>query len=285
MNGKKNFFSLLTPNSSSFLTQQEIFWLASHALGLSSSQLMTRENFSSDEISKINSLLKRREAHEPLQYIMGVADFYGRDFEIGSGVLIPRQDTETLIEAVKKIFSPEEKFIFLDWGTGSGCIAITLLLEFQNSFAYMLEASPSAMFYAEKNLSRFYVRNRAEIKSSLNLHEKNFDLIISNPPYISSGEIENLMPEVRDYEPLQALDGGEDGMDFYKLIFSQAKEYLKPGGFLIFEAGNAEQVRELKNFDENFVFTEQIFDAGNFPRALIFRFREQNMSMKFNISP
>ncbi|MBR2208614.1 MAG: hypothetical protein IJ859_07375, partial [Synergistaceae bacterium] len=138
----KNIFSLLTPNSS--LLTHEVFWLASYALGLSSSELMARKNFSADEIAKINVLIKRREAHEPLQYIMGVADFYGRDFEVGPDVLIPRHDTETLIEAAKKIFPKDAKFIFLDWGTGSGCIAITLLLEFHNSFAYMLDASPEA---------------------------------------------------------------------------------------------------------------------------------------------
>ena len=266
----KSLFSLLTPNSSPLT--HEFFWLASHALNLTTSQLMTRENFSQDEISKIETLIKRRENHEPLQYIMGVADFYGSDFEVGSGVLIPRHDTETLIDAVKEIFPADSKFNFLDWGTGSGCIAITLLLEFKNSFAFMLEASPAAVSYAEKNLARFDVRERAKIISSLDFQKK-FDIIISNPPYIPTKEIENLMPEVKDYEPILALDGGEDGMDFYKLIFQQAKKILKPGGYLILEAGDLEQVQKLKNLDFDFVFTKQILDSGNFPRALSFEKR------------
>ena len=145
----------------------EFLWLASCALGLSSSQIMAREKFSDGEIEKINSLIERRKNHEPLQYIMGVADFYGRDFEVGPGVLIPRHDTETLIEAAKKYFSPEKKFTFLDWGTGSGCIAITLLLEFKNSFAVMLEKSHDAIYYAKKNLERFNLKDRAEIISEI----------------------------------------------------------------------------------------------------------------------
>ena len=256
-------------SGSSFLNGQEFLWLASYALGLGNAELMARENFSDEEISKINALISRRKNHEPLQYIMGVADFYGRDFEVNSGVLIPRHDTETLIEAAKKVFKPDEKFVFLDWGTGSGCIAITLLLEFQNSFAYMLDASPEAVKCAEKNLARFNVQDRAKLISSLNLDEKIFDLIISNPPYIPSGEIKNLMPEVRDFEPVLALDGGTDGMDFYKIIFAQSEKILKPEGFLILEAGDLNQVQELKSLNENFNFYGEVYDAGNFPRALI----------------
>lgn len=265
--GLRNKKTLLTPNSS--LLTHEFLWLASYALDLSSSQIMAREKFSDDEITKINALIERRNNHEPLQYIMGVADFYGRDFEVGEGVLIPRHDTETLIEAAKKYFSPEKKFTFLDWGTGSGCIAITLLLEFRNSSAVMLEKSDKAKNYAKKNLERFNLTDRAEIISEI--LEKNFDLIISNPPYIPSHEIKNLMPEVKDYEPELALDGGIDGMNFYKLIFSQAKNILKSNGYIILETGNLEQVKALKNFDEIFIFENEFLDGGNFPRCLVLR--------------
>ena len=129
--------------------------MTAHALGLSTTQILARKEFSQNEIEKINSLISRREAGEPLQYIMGEADFYGRDFIVGEGVLIPRHDTETLIEGVKKYFAPEEKFSFLDFGTGSGCIAITILLEFKNSFAYMIEKSDKALTFAKKNLERY----------------------------------------------------------------------------------------------------------------------------------
>lgn len=258
-------------NTQKIIMNHELLWLASYALDLTTSQLMARESFSPDEISKIDSLIERRKAHEPLQYIMGVADFYGRDFEVNPGVLIPRHDTETLIEATKKIFPTDSEIVFLDWGTGSGCVAITLLLEFPRSFAYMLDTSPAAIDCSEKNLARFDVRERAkiirEIDSSLEL-----DLVISNPPYIPSREIKNLMPEVKDYEPVIALDGGVDGMDFYKKIFIQAQHVLKDGGYVIFESGDEKQVSMLKTLDEKFVFVNQVLDSGNFPRALTFKF-------------
>ena len=266
--GLKKYF--LPP--ASYLLTQENLWLASYALGLDVASLMARESFSEDEIKKINSLIKRRENHEPLQYIMGVADFYSRDFEVGSGVLIPRHDTETLIEAVKKNFLPEENFTFLDWGTGSGCIAVTILLEYKNSFAFMLEKSPDAIKYAKKNLQKFNLNDRAKIISDIDI--KNLDLIISNPPYIPSDEIKNLMPEVKDYEPVLALDGGTDGMNFYKLIFSQAENILKINGYIILETGNLEQVNKLKNLNENFIFESEFLDYGNFPRCLVFKRRK-----------
>ena len=204
-----------------------------------------------------------------MQYIMGEADFYGRDFEVGEGVLIPRHDTETLIEAVKKYFKPEQKFSFLDFGTGSGCIAITILLEFENSFAYMIEKSKEALKFAEKNLSRYKLNDRAKI----NFEPKQIDLIISNPPYIPSKEISELDPTVRDYEPHLALDGGIDGMDFYKLILKSAMKMLKSNGYIIFETGNIEQVKFFRNLKDEFVFEDEIFDLGNFPRCVILKRR------------
>ena len=244
--------------------EQETLWLISHALGVNHSEVFTRQSFSDDEISRIEAVISRREAHEPLQYILGEADFYGRDFYVGPGVLIPRHDTETLIDGVKKIYAPDEKFCFLDWGTGSGCIAITILLKFRNSHALMLERSPEAANYARKNLSRYNLEARTEIISRV---VENFDLIISNPPYIPSSEINGLEVDVRDYEPHEALDGGQDGMKFYAEIFALSK----PGGYIILETGNINQVQALKSFHDEFEFVSEIFDAGNFPRCLIFK--------------
>ena len=270
-------------------------------MGLSTTQILARKEFSQNEIEKINSLISRREAGEPLQYIMGEADFYGRDFIVGEGVLIPRHDTETLIEGVKKYFAPEEKFSFLDFGTGSGCIAITILLEFKNSFAYMIEKSDKALTFAKKNLERYGftpyrdspsvsarhlpVNGEAECKESpLNkgrcqfidreVKKSTIDLIISNPPYIPSGEISKLDRTVKDFEPSMALDGGTDGTDFYKMILSMAMKILKSKGYIIFEMGNLNQINIVKNFSDDFVFVDEIFDTGNFPRCLILRRRD-----------
>lgn len=238
----------------------------SYALGITHSALLSRNNFSPEEAARIEAVISRRELGEPLQYILGQEEFYGREFYVGSGALIPRHDTETLIEAVKSCFAPEDAFAFVDWGTGTGCIALTLLLEFPNAFAYMLDTSTEALAYARQNISRYGL----ETRTALNRLPTSCRLIISNPPYIPSGEIAGLMRSVRDYEPRIALDGGEDGMKFYGEIFALATKILQQDGYIILETGNMNQVQALKN---RFVFVKEIFDAGNFPRALVFRRR------------
>ena len=247
---------------------QESVWLMSFALGVNTSQVLARSEFSHADLAKIDSVITRRENGEPLQYITGEADFYARDFYVGPGVLIPRHDTETLIQAVMRHIPRDETFTFIDWGTGSGCIAITLLLEYPNSFAYMLEASPKAADFARKNLQRYGLTDRAEILAepeSLPACE----LLISNPPYIPSGEIAGLARDVRDFEPHSALDGGSDGMTFYREIFSLAHE--KQCRYIVLETGSINQVESLKTLTSEFTFCDEVLDGGNFPRCLVFR--------------
>lgn len=257
------------PNS-----KQEALWITAHALGVNNAEIFARDNFSADEERKIDALISRRVIdREPLQYILGEADFYGRDFRVGKGVLIPRADTETLIEGVKRCFDVDDEFYFLDWGTGSGCIAVTILLEFPKSYGYMLDISGEALSYARENLSRYGVNKRAEIIGKVSGVPDPLDLIISNPPYIPSGEIDRLMREVKEHEPHTALDGGADGMKYYREIFCLAAAKLKRGGYIIFETGNLNQVEALKNFycSVEFETVDVIDDGGNFPRCLILR--------------
>ena len=247
---------------------QESVWLMSFALGVNTSQLLARSEFSPSDLAKIENVIARREAGEPFQYITGEADFYARDFHVGQGVLIPRHDTETLIQGVLRHFPREETFTFTDWGTGSGCIAITLLLEFPHSFSYMLEASPKAAEFARMNLQRYGLTDRAELLSepeSLPACE----LLISNPPYIPSREIDGLAREVRDFEPHSALDGGEDGMKFYREIFALAGE--KQCRYIVLETGSLNQVESLKTLSSEFTCCDEILDGGSFPRCLVFR--------------
>ena len=250
--------------------EREVIWLACHALGISEAEFFTRESFSHSEISRIDELITRRESHEPLQYIISEADFFGRDFRVGSGVLIPRHDTEVLVEAALEIFRGKSGVKFLDWGTGSGCIGLTLLLELGDSFAYLLEASSAAMSYARENVARYNLESR--VKFSYPENSESLDLIISNPPYIPTREICELMPEVRDFEPISALDGGVDGMDFYRLIFSDTCGFLKHGGYVILEIGDLNQYHEissLQNFSNGFRFVREFYDFGNFPRCVL----------------
>lgn len=252
---------------------QEALWLISHALGVSHSNILAKEEFSHDECEKIDALISRRIQGEPLQYILGEADFYGRDFHVGKGVLIPRRDTETLIEAMKFFAKPDESFYFSDWGTGSGCIAITIMLEFKNSFAYMIEQSNDAITYANHNLERYDLFHRAKIISCLEDANHKCRFIISNPPYIPSCEINGLMHSVRDYEPHSALDGGHDGMNFYRLIVNHSLRVLDDDGYIIFETGNMNQVHALESMSKDFMFLREFYDENNFPRCIVLRRR------------
>ena len=253
------------------MTEQEALWLTGYALGLNTSQVLARESFTPEEEAKIDAVLSRREAGEPLQYIMGVADFWGRDFCVGPGVLIPRHDTEALIEAVMRHVAHDEEFAFVDWGTGSGCIAITLLLEFPNSTAYMLEASKEASCYAARNIARWGVSERAHLTSRPEALAK-CRVMVSNPPYIPSGEIEGLMREVRDFEPHIALDGGEDGLVFYGEIFSLARRLECE--LVVLETGSMNQVEFLRRASREFELCDEVMDGGGFPRGLVFRRRQ-----------
>lgn len=252
---------------------QESLWLIEHALSLKHSVILARDSFSDDECAKIERVISRRIEGEPLQYIIGETEFYGRDFHIGRGVLIPRHDTETLIEAMKFIAKPDESFSFADWGTGSGCIAITILLEFPNSFAFMIDESDDALTYARMNLKRYNLTHRARIISRLENVNHKCRFIISNPPYIPSNEIDDLMKSVRDYEPRSALDGGHDGMDFYRLILSLSFNVLDDEGYLILETGNIVQVHALESMSDDFIFVREFYDSNDFPRCIVLRRR------------
>ena len=250
--------------------KQESLWIIGHALNIGSAEIFSGAEFSPDESRKIDALISRRINHEPLQYILGDTDFYGRDFFVGPGVLIPRHDTETLIDGVKRIFARDDSFAFLDWGTGSGCIGATILLEFPNSRGFLLDVSHDALTYARKNINRYGLNGRCEIITHKNFDAGQFDLIISNPPYIPSGEIPGLMDDVKNFEPHNALDGGNDGMTFYREIAALALNTLKSGGYIIFETGNLSQVNEIETFG-GFETVSKIFDTGNFPRCIILR--------------
>ena len=248
-------------------------WLKAYALGLSTAQVLAHSEFSPQEQAKIDSVFARRKNGEPFQYITGEADFYARDFLVGAGVLIPRHDTETLIQAVIKYIPRGEHFSFIDWGTGSGCIAVTLLLEFPHAFAYMVEASNLAADFARKNLQRYGLTDRAQLLADT-YSIPHCELLISNPPYIPSTEIAGLDREVKDFEPLSALDGGLDGLKYYNDIFALAHE--KHCRYLVLETGSRYQVEYCKSCSNTFTFCDEVFDNGCFPRAIVFRRSDVN---------
>lgn len=187
---------------------------------------------------KFVKIINKRRENYPLEYILNSADFYKRDFYVDERCLIPRWDTENLIEAVKEKSKNISNPKILEIGPGSGAISITLVLELKNAFITGADISKDALKVCNINLNKYQIDNVEFIYSNLfeNIKDK-YDIIISNPPYIKSEEMNSLQEEVKK-EPVLALDGGEDGLDFYKTISEESRDYLKKDGFLIFEIGH-----------------------------------------------
>lgn len=210
--------------------------------------LHMEDEVAEEQLSEYEIALRKRAEHVPLQYIVGEAEFMGLKFKVNSNVLIPRQDTETLVEEALKHLGNVGKPEILDMCTGSGCILLSLLLERQDACGTGVDVSPEALEVAKKNAGILKVENRAgfvesDLFSAPYFCEKGgkdsgkYDILISNPPYIATGEIETLMEEVRLHDPRKALDGMEDGLYFYRKITAEAGRYLKPGGWLLYEIG------------------------------------------------
>ena len=193
-----------------------------------------------DIAERYDAVIDRRSSHIPLQHITGQAWFYGRGFNVNSDVLVPRQDTEVLVSEALKVINAKDSV--LDMCTGSGCIIITLALEKKLGRALGADISEAALKVASGNREKLGADDvtfvKSNIFSDINVNdEKLFDVIVSNPPYIATGEIETLTEEVRIHDPYIALDGLEDGLHFYREITQQSRNYIKSGGWLLYEIG------------------------------------------------
>ena len=234
--------------------------LLEKAAGLNRTALFLRgeEVLSEEVLTVYEGYLSEREQGRPTQYILGEWEFMGLPFCVGEGVLIPRGDTEVLVETILEKQQAEKFKSILDIGTGSGCIPISLghYGKFEKIMA--VDISPKALGYATENAvknnitidfyeSDLFTNLPAEWKGKL-------DAIVSNPPYIPKKDIAELMTEVKDFEPMNALDGGEDGLDFYRAIVEQAKEWLVDGGWLFFEIGY-DQGEDLRKLLQEFGYT------------------------------
>lgn len=221
------------------------------------------------ELAAYRAMVARRARREPLQHILGSQEFYGLDYEVTPAVLIPRYDTELLVlEAVKRCPKPDT---VLDVGTGSGCIAVTLKKQFPAALVTATDVSEAALSVAGRNAQK----HGAELEllpGSLftPVAGRRFDLIVSNPPYIPTSDIEDLDPEVRDYDPGSALDGGRDGLDFYRTLIPAAVEHLKPGGWLLMENGIGQADDIVRIFEQCSCYGEPIIalDTGGIERVV-----------------
>lgn len=203
------------------------------------------QNICHKQISKYKELIKRRSLNEPMAYILEEKEFWSNAFFVGQGTLIPRPETELIVEKLVEIFK-NKKLSILDIGTGSGCIIISLLSELNGAKGVGIDISKKAILIAKKNAEKLKILDRLELlnKSLDNNFNKKFDLIVSNPPYIKSNEIKNLSEDIKKYEPIIALDGGKDGLDLIKKIIYKTKYILKVKGMLALEIGN-EQFRKV----------------------------------------
>ena len=255
---------------SSFILDSEIL--------LSKTLNKTRENILINLDQKINTknilaykkYLQRRSNNEPIAYILGEKEFWSKKFYVNKDTLIPRPETELLVDKILKIYR-DKKISILDIGTGSGCIIISLLSSLKNSKGIGIDISKNAILTAEKNALKYKLTKRVKFinKSFKNIFSKKFDLIVSNPPYIDSKDIKNLSNDIKRYEPRIALDGGNDGLDLIKKVIYKSKSILKIRGLLALEIGN-EQIKKVSKIliDNNFRIKHIIKDYKNNVRCV-----------------
>jgi len=198
-------------------------------------------NISEAEEKNAENMLKRRINHEPLDKIIGKREFYKSSFKVNSAVLSPRPDTEILVESALELLPRDKELKILDMGTGSGCILLSLLKECPQILGVGLDISKEALKVAKENAKNLGLKNRVEFIcqswTDADLSLPQFDMIVSNPPYIPSAEIETLEREVKEYDPLTALDGGTDGLNCYKDIAKILPNLLKDKAYALFEVG------------------------------------------------
>jgi len=248
----------------SFVLSKDRTFLISHA----------EDPVGDDSLDQLREFVKRRAAGQPLQYITGVQDFYGREFRVTPDVLIPRPETELLVEAALEVSNGD---FICDVGTGSGCIALTLLCERPGARAVAVDKSAAALEIAKFNASKLSVTERAvfvisDCFDALDPSEYQFDLIVSNPPYVSESALAGLQREVRDHEPLVALSPGGDGLSVIRRLLVDAPAFLKSNGHLLMEIGfdQGEKVRNL--IDESmWSLLEVRPDLQCIPRIVVLR--------------
>ena len=221
-------------------------WLLGHVLNLPRLQLyLNFERILNEaETARLRELVKRRASREPLQHLLGTAQFCGLEIEVDRNVLIPRPETELLAEAAWRLLNEVQRpTSFLDFGTGTGCIAISICRHAAHTRGVALDKSPAALEVAARNAARHSLQDRVAFVQSdgfAAVPQEAFDLIVSNPPYIPSSEIPRLQPEVRDYDPRTALDGGADGLEFYRLLAAEATRFVAPAGRMLLEFGDGQ---------------------------------------------
>lgn len=242
------------------------------------------------EINTFKTFIQRRSKREPLQYIIGEEEFRGLIFKVTRDVLIPRPETELLVEESVKIISTlqppaPKQLTIIDLCTGSGCIAVSIAKEIDNCKVYATDISEKALAVARENAKRHSIEDRITFLQGSFFEpmkdkglEGKIDIILSNPPYVSKKDMGKLQPEIKEYEPSLALYGGEDGLDSYRTIIPEALNYLKKDGYLLLEIGygQAEGVKELFAQYPAYGKIEIINDLSEIERVVKAKFLARN---------
>ena len=245
--------------------------LLAHVLGCDQTALLTHPErlLSAAEWQQFDRLVERRLASEPMQYLTGEQEFFGLSFEVSPAVLIPRPETEHLVEAVLDRFGREEEVRIVDVGTGSGAIAVSLAHAMPRSQVTAVDLFPSALDVARRNAERHGVIDRLILLPSDLLAEvdgTDFDAVVANPPYIAEGEV--LEPQVAKYEPHSALYAGPTGLEVYERLIPQAARVVKPGGWLMLEIGYG-QSSALRNLMHGWSGVTLVNDLQGIPRVVL----------------
>jgi release factor glutamine methyltransferase len=251
--------------------------LARQVLGWDRARFLTDRNEAATSVFLLQyePLVARRERREPVSYILGTREFWGLAFEVGPDVLIPRQETEFIVEEVLALVEADSRPLIVDVGTGSGCIGISLAREIPAARVIATDVSKYALVVAQRNAVRHGVRDRITFveTSFLDGIEQGADIIVSNPPYVPSVSELGLTPEVRDYEPSVALFGGADGLDGLRSVLEGAAANLAPGGWLVMEFGCGQDdcVTELVTGVSGLDVVKIRHDLQDIPRTVICR--------------
>ncbi|MFT9256576.1 MAG: peptide chain release factor N(5)-glutamine methyltransferase [Acetobacter sp.] len=257
--------------------RREVRLLLQHALGQSAEQMLARSARDAVPAALFLSWLERRAAHEPFAYITGSKGFWSLDLAVSGASLVPRADTETLVSCVLEYCPDHGRSLSVrDLGTGSGCLLLAVLAEYPAAWGVGVDINPQAAGLARLNAERSGLAGRAvmmagEWVQALADHAR-FDVVLSNPPYIPTQDLQTLMPEVREHEPIAALDGGADGLDAYRVLCQRLPSLLAPGGIGVFEIGIGQEpaLRELAAQAGLSVVAVQP-DLGGIPRAVVLR--------------